>query len=185
MPVAATPEEDTLMQSRTFGDKPTAVPVRRGVKRAFVEAEQIGQTDLTTILEDCYYKQLENLKKAREKKAQYKQMDKQAIAKAETTRSLLSRASKAYLMLLVDQQRIQQLDLKPAFCKTSIPLPLPRLLYYAPALYHEFLGVVGMSAPLKKLEMSSASQAFTTQESVTTNPLVARTRGQPKAFALQ
>lgn len=42
---------------------------KKGVKRELAEAEESGQSNLAAKLKERYYKQLENLKKARETKA--------------------------------------------------------------------------------------------------------------------
>lgn len=134
-------------------DIETRKVVKKGVKRQLAEAEESGQANLAAKLKERYYKQLENLKKAREAKARYRQMDQKAVARGETPPSLLSKATKAFPMIIGPDQRIQKFDIKQAVWKAKISVPLPQFLYHSPTLYHDFLEEgVGIPSPLKKLE---------------------------------
>ncbi|KAI7887570.1 uncharacterized protein EV154DRAFT_567371 [Mucor mucedo] len=101
---------------------------------------------------------LENLRKAREAKARYRQEDELARKRGEVPPSVLRKVATGMPIMMDSEQHIQPFDMKQGLWNSIVFISLPQLRYHSPKLYHETLGHLGaQSSVVKKRSNESRS----------------------------
>lgn len=97
---------------------------------------------------------LENLKKAREAKARYRVEDQQALSRGEVPPSVLRKTGLGMPIIMGEDKTMQSFNMKQALWDTKVSVPLPQLLFHAPDLYHQALGLIGAQPSTVKKKAS-------------------------------
>lgn len=86
---------------------------------------------------------LQNLEKARAAKARYHQADEIAKTRGEVPPSFVRKVEREFPVMLDENKNVRELDLNKQLWETTVTLPLPQLLFYAPELRYQFLHQLG------------------------------------------
>ncbi|KAJ8651414.1 hypothetical protein O0I10_013046 [Lichtheimia ornata] len=108
-------------------------------------------------LEEIRLKKKASLVKARQKKAEWREADRQAVAEGRTKPSVLAQASKKFPMMIKGDGTLDEYDIVKALREVTVPIPLHKLLFYAPGLHQTFLEAVGGKGTYAKKDDPSVS----------------------------
>lgn len=135
-------------------------------------------------LEEISLKKQASLMKARQKKAELREADKQAVAEGRTKPSILAQASRKFPMMVNSDGTLDEYDIVAALRDVKIPVPSHKLLFCAPGLHQTFLEAVGGRGTYAKKEDLSASHQADAMDTSRVH-LTLRTADQVPSYEFQ
>jgi hypothetical protein len=139
LPSTATQQFSSTVPDIVAGPSTTSRPLKRKV------------LDLDEKKRERYEQQKASLVKARARKKELREADLAVKAKGLIPPSVRMHAVNEFPLIMDKTQNVREFDIKNALWQTTIPIPIPQLLYHSPDLLHMFLSSMGISNPVKKV----------------------------------